>query len=168
MIYRAYISIGSNIGDRLHHCRSGLEALCADGSVQLAALSPYYETAPVDFTDQAWFLNAAAKVHTELAPVDLLRKMQAVQEAAGRTTETVRFGPRILDMDIIFYEDLVLRTDELTIPHARMHKRRFVLQPICDIDPYVLHPVLGQAVKQLLELLTEKEQPIHRCYDLSS
>jgi 2-amino-4-hydroxy-6-hydroxymethyldihydropteridine diphosphokinase len=166
MFYRAYISIGSNIGDRLHHCRSGLEALCADGSVQLAALSPYYETAPVDFTDQAWFLNAAAKVHTELTPVGLLRKMQAVQEAAGRK-ETVRFGPRILDLDIIFYEDLVLRTDELTIPHARMHKRHFVLQPICDIDPYVLHPVLGQAVKQLLELLTEKEQPIHRCYDLS-
>jgi len=167
MMHWAYISIGSNMGDRLHNCRSGLAALCADGSVQVAALSPLYETAPVDFTEQAWFLNAAAKIHCALSPMDLLGKMQAVQAAAGRKSDSVRYGPRILDLDIIFYEDWVMQTAELTIPHPRMHKRRFVLQPICDIDPYVLHPVLGQEVKQLLRLLTEKEQPIHPCYDLS-
>jgi 2-amino-4-hydroxy-6-hydroxymethyldihydropteridine diphosphokinase len=168
MNHWAYLSIGSNMGDRLHNCRNGLSALCADGAVQVAALSPFYETAPVDYTDQAWFLNTAARIHTALSPVELLHKIQAVQTAAGRIVDTVRFGPRILDMDIIFYEDRILRTDELTIPHPRMHKRRFVLKPICDIDPYVLHPVLGHEVNYLLSLLTEKEQPIQPCYDLSS
>lgn len=159
----AYISIGSNMGDRLHNCCSGLEALCADGSVRLAALSPFYESAPVDYTDQAWFLNAVAKILTSLPPEALLRKMQAVQTAAGRKPGGIRFGPRILDLDIIFYEDRVLRTPELTIPHERMHKRRFVLQPICDIDPTVLHPVLGQEVNNLLSRLAQEEQPIRTC-----
>jgi 2-amino-4-hydroxy-6-hydroxymethyldihydropteridine diphosphokinase len=167
MMHWAYLSIGSNMGDRLHHCRSAMTALCADGSVQLAAFSPFYETAPVDFTDQEWFLNAAAKVHTALSPQDLLHKMQAVQAAACRKIDTIRFGPRILDLDIIFYEDMIVQAEELTIPHPRMHKRRFVLQPICDIDPYVLHPILGRQVQQLLSLLAEKEQPIHQCSDLS-
>jgi len=151
------------MGARFENCCNGLKALCADGSVRMAAVSPFYETAPVDFQEQAWFVNAAAKIHTALAPADLFRKMQSVQTAAGRTSGGRRFGPRVLDLDIIFYEDRVMRTPELTIPHERMHKRRFVLQPICDIDPTVLHPVLGQEVKALLNRLNKEEQPIRTC-----
>jgi len=151
------------MGDRLRNCCEGLQALCADGAVQLAARSPFYETAPVDYLDQDWFLNAAAKIHTELAPIDLLVKMQAVQAAAGRKRGGIRFGPRLLDLDLILYESQVMRTPELTIPHERMHKRRFVLQPICDIDPMVLHPVLGQTVQTLLNQLPENEQALRPC-----
>jgi 2-amino-4-hydroxy-6-hydroxymethyldihydropteridine diphosphokinase len=159
----AYISIGSNMGDRLRNCRFGIETLCADGSVQLAAMSPFYETAPVDYTDQAWFVNAAAKIHTALPPTALWHKMQTVQAVAGRKSGGIRFGPRVLDLDIIFYEDRVMRTSELILPHPRMHKRRFVLQPICDIDPTVLHPVLGQQASHLLNRLPQQEQPMRPC-----
>jgi 2-amino-4-hydroxy-6-hydroxymethyldihydropteridine diphosphokinase len=159
----AFISIGSNMGDRLRNCCEGLKALCADGAVQLAACSPFYETAPVDYLDQDWFLNAAAKIHTPLAPLDLLAKMQSVQATAGRKRGGIRFGPRLLDLDLILYESQVMRTPELTIPHERMHKRRFVLQPICDIDPMVLHPVLGQTVRTLLNQLPENEQALRPC-----
>jgi len=165
-IHTVYISVGSNLGDRLRNCCEGIEALCADGQVKLVARSQFYETAPVDFTNQGWFLNAAVKIQTELIPLDLMFKLQAVQKALGRTTDDVRFGPRVLDLDIIFYDDLVLSTPELTIPHERMHKRRFVLQPICDIDPSIVHPVLGRDVKNLLDQLDKQGQHIQPCsYD---
>jgi len=162
----AYLSIGSNIGDRLANCRRGIETLCADGQVQVVARSPFYETEPVDFKEQDWFLNAAVKIRTGLAPIDLMLKMQSVQKIIGRKTAGIRFGPRILDLDIIFYDDLVIDSPELTIPHKRMHKRRFVLQPICDIDPNIVHPVLRQKVKRLLDQLDDEGQGIQPCsYD---
>jgi 2-amino-4-hydroxy-6-hydroxymethyldihydropteridine diphosphokinase len=159
-LHCAYLSIGSNLGDRLKNCCRGIAALCADSSIELLARSPFYETAPVDYEDQGWFLNAALKIRTSLAPLDLLAHMQAVQGAVGRKAGGVRFGPRILDLDIIFYEDVVMNTAELTIPHSRMHKRRFVLQPMCDIDPLVLHPVLDRNVKSLLNQLTDDDQAL--------
>ncbi len=165
-LHIAYISIGSNIGDRLSNCCQGIESLCSEGQVTLLARSPLYETEPVDYMEQDWFLNAAIKVQTELAPLNLLSKMQAVQHSAGRKAGGVRFGPRTLDLDIILYDDVVMSTPELTIPHKRMHKRRFVLQPICDIDPDIMHPVLRQKVKSLLDQLDDEGQGIRPCsYD---
>ncbi|MFZ1987084.1 MAG: 2-amino-4-hydroxy-6-hydroxymethyldihydropteridine diphosphokinase [Desulfatitalea sp.] len=159
-LHWAYLSIGSNLGDRLQNCCRGIAALCADSSIELLARSPFYETAPVDYKDQGWFLNAALKIQTARAPLDLLACMQAVQTAVGRKDGGARFGPRILDLDIIFYEALVMNTPELTIPHSRMHKRRFVLQPMCDIDPLAVHPVLGRNVKSLLKQLTADDQTL--------
>ncbi len=156
----AFLSVGANMGDRLGNCCQGIAALCADGAVQLVARSPFYESAPVDYLDQGWFINAALKIRTILAPSDLLIRLQSVQAAAGRKGGGVRFGPRILDLDIILYEDLVLDSPVLTIPHPRMHKRRFVLQPMCDIDPMVMHPVLGRNVQSLLEQLNGDAQAL--------
>ena len=161
----AFISVGSNLGDPIQNCRQGIRALCRDEQVRLVASSTYYATEPVDYLDQDWFINAAIKIETELAPLDLLVRMQAVQEASGRKADSIRFGPRVLDLDIIFYEDLVLKTAQLTIPHPRMHKRRFVLQPICDIDPSVVHPVLGENVQTLLNRLVKNGQQIRPCFD---
>jgi 2-amino-4-hydroxy-6-hydroxymethyldihydropteridine diphosphokinase len=129
----------------------------------LLALSPFYETEPVDYTDQEWFLNAVLKIRTGLAPLELMFKTQAVQKLVGRKPGGVRFGPRILDLDIIFYDDQVILSPQLTIPHKRMHKRRFVLQPICDIDPHIVHPVLRQKVKYLLDQLEDGGQDIKLC-----
>lgn len=165
-LHCAFISVGSNLGDRLHNCCRGIEALCAGDGVRLVARSPFYETEPVDYFEQGWFVNAVVKVQTVLPPLDLLARMQAVQKASGRAAGGVRYGPRVLDLDIIFYDDLVLQTDQLTIPHPRMHKRRFVLQPICDIDGLVVHPVLGRNVKSLLNQLVDNDQAIRPCsYD---
>jgi 2-amino-4-hydroxy-6-hydroxymethyldihydropteridine diphosphokinase len=165
-VHWAFISVGANLGDRLRSCCRGIAALCADASVRLVARSPFYETEPVDYTDQEWFLNAAVKIETDLAPLELLARVQAVQKELGRSDGGIRFGPRVLDLDIIFYDHLILETPQLTIPHPRMHKRRFVLQPICDIDGSVVHPILGQDVKKILNQMTDKGQTIRRCsYD---
>jgi 2-amino-4-hydroxy-6-hydroxymethyldihydropteridine diphosphokinase len=165
-VHWAFISVGSNLGDRLRNCCRGIAALCADASVRLVARSPFYETEPVDYTDQEWFLNTAVKIETDLAPLELLARALAVQKELGRSDGGIRFGPRVLDLDIIFYDHLILETPQLTIPHPRMHKRRFVLQPICDIDGSVVHPILGQDVKRILNQMTDKGQNIRRCsYD---
>ena len=165
----AYLSVGSNLGNRLQHCCRGIAALCADGAVQTVARAPFYETEPVDYLEQGWFLNTAVKIVTALPPLALLDRLQAVQAAAGRKSGGIRFGPRPLDLDIILFEDRIVHTERLILPHPRMHKRRFVLQPICDIDPTVVHPTLGQDVKTLLNQLREGEQRIRPCsYDCSS
>jgi 2-amino-4-hydroxy-6-hydroxymethyldihydropteridine diphosphokinase len=158
----AYISVGSNMGDPLANCREGIRRLCDGSAVALMAQSPFYRTQPVDLLDQDWFINAAIKVSTGLTPPALMERMQAVQNEVGRKP-SVRFGPRILDLDIIFFDDRILDDPDLTIPHPRMHKRRFVLQPICDIDPQVFHPVLRLDVKTLLHRIAEDGQKIERC-----
>ena len=154
------ISVGSNIGDKLKYCKDGIAALTQPGISTLKAQSLFYKTAPVDYTDQDWFINAAVQIETELSPFGLLNRLQTIQQNTGRGKQTIRFGPRTLDMDIIFYDDRILRSDQLTIPHPRMHKRRFVLKPICDIDPQIIHPLIGKSVKQLLDELDDHLQHI--------
>jgi 2-amino-4-hydroxy-6-hydroxymethyldihydropteridine diphosphokinase len=127
------------------------------------ARSLFYRTQPVDYLDQDWFVNAAMLVETALSPFELLSKTQCIQTRMGRKSDAVRFGPRVLDLDIIFYEDAVINTPHLVVPHPRMHKRRFVLHPICDIDPSVVHPVLGQTVREILEQLPSDDQDMIPC-----
>ena len=159
----AFISVGSNLGNPLENCRQGIRALAGPPSIKILAGSPFYRTAPVDFLEQDWFVNAAVKIETDLLPLDLLAFLRSVQTEMGRKQQTVRFGPRILDLDIILFQDVVLQSPELTIPHPRMHKRRFVLQPICDIDPTVMHPVLNCDIKTLLEQEVVKGQDLEPC-----
>jgi 2-amino-4-hydroxy-6-hydroxymethyldihydropteridine diphosphokinase len=159
----AYISAGSNIGDRLSNCKNGLAAVEESGAAVIKAWSRFYMTAPVDYKDQDWFVNAAVKVETKLDPAGLYKEIATIQKKAGRRPGDMRFGPRILDLDIIFYDDIVVESPELTIPHPRMHKRRFVLEPLCDIDPAVVHPVLKKNLKDLLESLNGDEQKTVMC-----
>ncbi len=156
----AYIAIGSNLGDKQVNCARGIAALNRVPGISVTARAKYYKTAPVDFTDQDWFVNTAVKVETRLAADDLLRQLKKIEQAAGRTKSGIRFGPRVLDMDIIFLGDLIFKSDRLEIPHPRMHKRRFVLEPICDIDPTAMHPVLEKPVKTLLAQIADPDQAI--------
>jgi 2-amino-4-hydroxy-6-hydroxymethyldihydropteridine diphosphokinase len=119
----------------------------------------------VDYTDQDWFINRVIKVGTDIDPLPLMERLQAVQQALGRTAPAVRFGPRVLDLDILLYDRLVFDDPRLSIPHPRMHTRRFVLMPLCDIDPEVVHPVLGKAARTLLSELGEEGQEVveYRC-----
>jgi 2-amino-4-hydroxy-6-hydroxymethyldihydropteridine diphosphokinase len=100
------------------------------------------------------------KIETTLDPFGLMERIQTVQRDAGRIKDTIRFGPRILDLDIIFFDDIVLHSEYLIIPHPRMHKRRFVLKPLCDIDPGIMHPVINHNVQTLLDNLDDSEQRI--------
>ncbi len=160
-----FISVGANLGDKMANCRYGIARLAQlDGRTDLVT-SPFYRTAPVDYLDQDWFVNAALRFQTRLEPLALLDHIAVIQSQAGRRGDKIRFGPRQLDLDIIFYGQRTIRTPRLEIPHPRMHKRRFVLQPICDIDPQFRHPVMGQSVQRLLERLEDEEQEIIRIND---
>lgn len=163
--HTAYISVGSNLGDALAHCRFGIVATTAHRHVRLTGISPFYRTAPVGFTDQGWFVNAVFRVQTGLEARALLALTNGVQAAAGQGPKPVRFGPRILDLDLIFFDDLILADPDLQLPHPRMHKRRFVLQPICDIDPQLVHPALGCSVRDLLAKLEDDQQEVARIDD---
>jgi 2-amino-4-hydroxy-6-hydroxymethyldihydropteridine diphosphokinase len=159
--HNAYISVGSNLGDKLVRCRQGIAQVAALPETLLTASSPFYCTAPMDYLEQDWFVNAAIKVATDLPPLRLLAALQEIQRQAGRTTDKIRFGPRLLDLDILLYDDLVIDRPELVLPHPRMHKRRFVLKPLCDIDPKTFHPVLQQPVDRLLAELDISDQEIY-------
>ena len=160
--HTVYLSVGSNMGDAFANCRFGIAATAAHPDVLLTATSHFYRTAPVDFTAQNWFVNAAFRIETALEAHALLALTHAVQASAGQGPKALRFGPRILDLDLIFFDDLILKQPDLELPHPRMHKRRFVLQPICDIEPQFVHPVLGHSVQDLLTRLEDDEQEVAR------
>jgi len=147
------------MGDRLQNCRKGIAALTESGKSQILAQSRIYMTEPVDYEDQNWFINLMIKLATELDPFQLLDQIESIH-AAGRLKDSIRFGPRILDLDIILYDDRVINSERLVVPHPRMHKRRFVLKPICDIDPTTIHPVLRQEMQFLLKRLESDKQKV--------
>lgn len=155
----AYIALGSNLGDRLQHLRDAVTALGELGQVE--AVSSVYETAPVGYLDQPSFLNAALRLRTELPPQDLVERLMEIERRAGRV-RTFQNAPRTLDLDILLYDDLIVGSPELTIPHPRMHERGFVLVPLTELDPSLIHPRLGVPVTDLLRALgpTPDIQPI--------
>lgn len=155
-----YLSIGSNMGDRYSNCLKGIRLLEKADAVIIMEQSPFYMTKPVDYLDQDWFINGVVKLKTTLAPFPLLRVLKEIEKKNGRKSGGLRFGPRILDMDIIFYDDFIMNHDELVIPHPRMHKRCFVLKPLCDIDPGVVHPVFNKAIQSLLSNIDGCDQEV--------
>lgn len=156
----AYISVGSNIGDKLVNCQNGITSLAKAGRSRILAQSHIYVTEPVDYEDQDWFINMAVKLETSLDPFQLLDHVENIQQAAGRIQDPIRFGPRILDLDIILFDERIIESERLVIPHPRMHKRRFVLKPICDIDPCIIHPLLKQEMQYLLKRLGDENQKV--------
>lgn len=158
--YTAYVSVGSNMGDRTDNCTRAIASLAGTDGIEVLCQSRFFHTEPVDYLQQDWFVNVMIKIKTTLDPAALLKTLKAVERKIGRKSCGVRFGPRVLDMDIIFYEDMVLNELELTIPHPRMHKRHFVLRPFCDIDPEVIHPVLKKNVRQLRDALATDNQAV--------
>ena len=152
----AYIGLGSNLGDRAAHLRAALDRLGTRGTVE--AVSPFLETDPVGYAEQPRFLNAAVRLRTTLPPDDLLRELLSIETALGRV-RTVRWGPRTIDLDLLLYDDLVRDDPGLTIPHPRIHERRFVLEPLAAIAPDAVHPLLGQTISQLLARLDCLEGP---------
>jgi 2-amino-4-hydroxy-6-hydroxymethyldihydropteridine diphosphokinase len=158
--HTVYISIGSNIGKPEENCRKGISALRKTNGIQLKKMSKFYETEPVDYKDQAWFINAVVEIKTILDPIKLFNYLKLIEKKIGRSENSIRFGPRILDLDIIFFDDVVMETPDLVIPHPRMDERHFVLKPLCDINPNLVHPVLQKTIKDLLGNITKKGQRI--------
>jgi 2-amino-4-hydroxy-6-hydroxymethyldihydropteridine diphosphokinase len=143
-----YLSLGSNVGDRSKNLRDAIAALEKTG-VQVARVSSVYETEPVDYLDQDWFLNMAVEAETGLAALNLLQALRGIETQMG-SKKLIAKGPRLIDMDILLYGDQVIDTPELQVPHPRMHLRRFVLEPLAEIVPNLQHPVLHLSVSQML------------------
>jgi 2-amino-4-hydroxy-6-hydroxymethyldihydropteridine diphosphokinase len=163
--HTAFIGIGSNLGDKLSRCREAIRMLSEHEETHLSGCSRFYLTEPVDYTDQDWFVNAVVRIETRLDPGALLLLLKGMEKIAGRTENAIRYGPRPLDLDILLFDDLILRLPDLEIPHPRMHKRRFVLDPMCDIDRRAVHPILKRNIAQLLEELRDTDQKVipYRC-----
>ena len=150
-----YLALGGNLGDREKNLREALERLAA--FVRIERVSSIYETEPVGVREQPWFLNQVITGTTTLAPVDLLRRIKRIEIDMGRS-EGIRFGPRPIDIDILFYDRLIQLSPALTIPHPRLHERAFVLEPLVEIAPNLVHPRLRVRVRDLLARLKSPEQ----------
>ncbi|HYM79167.1 MAG TPA: 2-amino-4-hydroxy-6-hydroxymethyldihydropteridine diphosphokinase [Candidatus Dormibacteraeota bacterium] len=154
----AYLSLGSNIGDRARHLHDAISRLATNGRV--LTVSAFYETEPIEFTDQAWFLNCAVALDTSLTPAELMKRLLAIEQEMGRQ-RIQKKGPRTIDIDILLFGDLIADTPGLIIPHPAMASRRFVLEPLAEIAPEVRHPTLKKTIRELLDELPPGQQ-VHK------
>ena len=152
--HKAYLSCGSNMGDKKAHLDGAVKALRADVKCHVNRVSDWIVTAPYGGVEQDDFLNGAIELETLYTPEMLLEKLHEIENAHGRERE-VHWGPRTLDLDILLYEDCIMHKDDLIIPHADMQNRYFVLKPLAQIAPYEIHPLLGQSIGRIYETFRE-------------
>ena len=151
----AYIGIGSNLGDRIERCQAAIRAISEIAGVTAIRVSLFYEAAPVPPASGGWFVNGVASMQTELTPGALLCELQRIERSMGRAAERARGEDRSIDLDLLLVGSQVVETPDLILPHPRLHQRRFVLVPLCELDPDLRHPVIGVTMRQLLDRLDD-------------
>jgi 2-amino-4-hydroxy-6-hydroxymethyldihydropteridine diphosphokinase len=148
---RIYIGVGSNLGDKEGNCKAAIEKLSGKG-ITIKKISSPYNTKPWGVEDQPDFVNMAVEAETDIHPSELLPILKTIEKEIGRQ-DGARWGPRLIDLDLLFYDDMVISSDELVIPHPRLHEREFVLLPLAEIAADHVHPILKTTIKQLAENL---------------
>ncbi len=157
MSHTVFIAIGSNMESPAANCRQAMDRLAESPGMTLLARSSLYRSEPFGKTDQDWFVNAVVRIDTSLSPEELLQMCQSIEQEMGRT-RSEKWGPRIIDLDILFYDDLILKREGLEIPHPGIPGRSFVLVPMNEIAPDSIHPQLKKPVKTLLEEIENPQQ----------
>lgn len=145
---RCYIGLGSNIGDKLKNINTALEEIKNNPDCEVVTVSSIYETGPYGYTEQENFLNAAAEISTNLDLLPLLNFLKSIEEKLGRV-KTIKWGPRVIDIDILFYNNIIYNDDVITVPHKGLPERDFVLVPLCEIAPDLIHPVLNRKISDI-------------------
>jgi 2-amino-4-hydroxy-6-hydroxymethyldihydropteridine diphosphokinase len=149
-----YIGTGSNLGDSLKNCQYAVKSLSGAEGIKLERVSSFYRTEPVGVENQNYFVNAVVEIKTDIAARNLLQVLQNIENDMGRKRET-KGGPRIIDLDLLFYGQNVIKEQGLTVPHPEIHKRRFVLEPLCEIASYFIHPSFGVSIRGLKDRLCD-------------
>ncbi len=153
MNHTIYLALGTNLGDRSANLRAALNALPPE--VKVITESKVHETPPWGYVDQPAFLNMVIQGETSLTPEALLKYLKQLEQQLGRV-QSFRWGPRLIDIDLLFYDDLILETDSLSVPHPRLHQRAFVLDPLVEIAPDLIHPVLKESIRTLQARLEQQ------------
>jgi len=156
MNHTAFLSLGSNLGNRIEFLEEALKQLEANYPIKVVNVSSIYETDPVGYEDQDLFLNMVAQINTNLSPIELLDACQKTELELGRKRE-IRWGPRTIDLDILLYNDENMIMDRLVIPHPRMHERSFVAIPLLEICPNIMLPAIGMPLSEVAGQLTDRE-----------
>jgi len=151
-----YIGIGSNLGDALRNCRHAVESLSLAKRIEITRVSSFYKTEPVGIENQNLFINAVVEIKTTLSARNLFQNLQNIEKDMGRKKE-VKGGPRIIDLDLLFYGQGVIQDADLIVPHPEIQKRRFVLEPLCEIASYFIHPVFGVSIRGLKNRLSDNK-----------
>lgn len=155
----AFVGLGANLGDRESFCRRAVRMVNEADGCRVASVSSLYRTEPVGVRGHDWYLNAAIKVYTTLSPYGLLEKLLAVETSLGRVRTGI-LDPRVIDLDLLLFDKKVISESGLVLPHPRMHLRRFVMVPMAEIAPGLVHPVLGATLEDLIETCPEEGQEV--------
>lgn len=154
----AYLSLGSNLGNRYENIKNAVNLLRSKSKIE--KISSIYLTSPVENKNQPWFYNCVVKISTTLSVWKLFRLVKDIEKLLGRDNSTKRYQPRIIDIDILFYNNKIIRTNSLSIPHKKLHKRKFVLYPMEEISSGLVHPVLRKRISTLKKLLNDPTQKV--------
>jgi len=152
-----YLGLGANLGDPRMNCLSAIRKLRDSEGCNVLKVSPFYRTEPVGIEDQPWFVNCAVEVATDLSPVALHARCSEIEGSLERS-RTIRWGPRTIDIDLLLWPGRICVSNRLSLPHPRLHLRRFVLVPLCDIGAHAIHPITGCSVADLLDSVTDQSK----------
>ena len=150
-----YVSLGSNLGDRFQHLRKAIKRMEEVNRISIKKVSSVYESEPVGYKNQRWFLNLVLEIQTSFDPFPLLEHLLAIEDKMGREREE-KWGPRNIDLDLLLYDNRIVNSDRLSIPHPQMHQRRFALIPLAQIAPQLIHPLQKKSIEELLESCEDK------------
>ena len=159
MKHSVFIGLGSNQGEKIKNCEQAIKEILTSEGDRLISRSSWYSTEPWGREDQDWFVNGVIQVSTDLCPDELLMKLKEIEKRLGRA-QREKWGPRVIDIDILFYDDLSCASPEMEIPHPRMWERNFVLIPCAEIAPQFVHPVLKKTIKELLDTSPDQKKVV--------